>query len=190
MKTLEGMVENALDRQVNIGDLESQEKGSAARKNAGKARWCLMPLRQIALMMWKLRDYEEVEPPSLHDLTLALSVWQEQGTYEIALRVLEEGYRYLMHVTGTNFDEASKQVINVWELGEEKYATYNWMKGMPWTELLNSAQRHVIHMLNGNQLDEDSGEHHAAHFICNAMMMVHYTKHYPEGNDLPIKWFK
>ena len=190
MKTLEGMVENALERNMNIGDLKSQEKGSAARANANKPRWALMPLAQVSAMMWKLKDFEEIEPPSLHELTAALGKWQEDGTYTAALNVLEEGYRYLMHVTGTNFDEASRQVIAVWELGEKKYATYNWMKGMPWTELLNSAQRHVIHMLNGHQLDDDSGEHHAAHFICNAMMMVHYTLYYPEGNDLPVNWFK
>lgn len=140
-------------------------------------------------MMWRLKDFDECEPPSLSDLAYRLGNFQATGKYEEALAVLEDGYRYLMHVTGTNFDEASKQVINVWELGEKKYATYNWMKGMPWTELLNSAQRHVMHMENGYQIDDDSGEHHGAHFICNAMMMVHYTQFYPEGNDLPVKWF-
>lgn len=175
--------------EVAIGDLKSKEKGSAARKNAGKARWCLMPLGQVATVMWALKGSNAAEPPSLCDLTAALGSWQASGGYQSALHVLVQGYRYLMHVTGTSFDEASKQVINVWELGEQKYATYNWMKGMPWTELLNSAQRHVMHMENGYQIDDDSNEHHAAHFICNAMMMVHYTKFYPEGNDLPVEWF-
>lgn len=173
--------------EVHIGDLESQEKGSAARKNAGKARWCLMPLKQIAGLMWYLKKDEE--PPSLADLTWTLGEFQANGNYDSAFNVLEKGYRYLMHVTGTNFDEASKMVINVWEAGEVKYATYNWMKGMPWTELLNSAQRHVMRMHNGDQVDKDSGEHHAAHFICNAMMMVHYVNYFEEGNDLPVKWF-
>jgi len=171
-----------------IGDLNSSEQGSAARNNANKPRWALMPLFQIGHLMDALKsNYDQVR---LCDLTFVLGNFQRTGEHSAALDCLELGYRYLMHATNTNFDQASQMVIAVWEAGEKKYAAYNWMKGMPWTEVLNSAQRHVIHMLNGNQIDSETGQHHAAHFICNCMMLVHYTVNYPEGNDLPCKWFK
>jgi hypothetical protein len=171
-----------------IGDLNSTEQGSAARNNANKPRWALMPLLQIGELMSVIESgYDQVH---LYDLTLALGNFQKTGKYSDALVCLELGYYYLMNTTGSNFDQASQKVITVWEAGEKKYAAYNWMKGMPWTEVLNSAQRHVIHMFNGNQIDNETGEHHAAHFICNCMMLVHYIVNYPEGNDLPCNWFK
>lgn len=173
---------------TNIGSLESQEKGSAARSNAGKPVWSYMPLCQVAGLMSAIKRPSDT--PTLADLTNALGWFQARGDFAEAFRVLELGTRYLMFATGTSFDEAMRQVIRVWELGEQKYARYNWMKGMPWSETLNSAQRHVMHMFNGEQVDKDSGEHHAAHFICNAMMMLHFVEHYPEGNDLPVKWFE
>jgi len=173
---------------TGIGSLESQEKGSAARKNAGKPTWSSLPLQQVADLMLAMTRTQPAF--GLSALTAALGAFQAEGTHYRAFDVLELGTRYLMQATGTNFDGAMCQVIKVWELGEKKYARYNWMKGMPWTETINSAQRHVMHMFNGEQIDKDSGEHHAAHFICNAMMMLHFVQYYPEGNDLPVKWFQ
>jgi hypothetical protein len=63
------------------------------------------------------------------------------------------------------------------------------MKGMRWSEVINSAQRHIMALYGGEEIDDDSGEHHGAHLICNAMMLLHFVEFYPEGNDLPIKWF-
>lgn len=173
---------------TDIGSLESQEKGSAARKNAGKPVWSYMPLRQISGLMLRLK--EDKAPIDLYQLTDLLGKFQSRGTLLTAFDVLEYGTRYFMQVTNSNFDQAMQHVIKVWEIGERKYAKFNWMKGMPWSEPINSAQRHVMHMFNGEYIDQDSGEHHAAHFICNAMMMVHYVAHYPEGNDLPVQWFQ
>lgn len=172
----------------DIGSIESQEKGSAARKNAGKPVWSYMPLCQVAALMQRLEHPEQ--PPTLVELTNALGWFQALGTSNKALRVLELGTRYLMYAANINFDQAMQHVIKVWELGEIKYARYNWMKGMPWSEAINSAQRHVMCMFKGEELDPDSGQHHAAHFICNAMMMLHFVDHYSEGNDLPVKWFQ
>lgn len=173
---------------TDIGSLESQEKGSARRLNANKPVWSFMPLHQIAGLMIKL--LKETEPPSLADLTNKLGWYQAKGDFASAFDVLEVGYRYLMHTQELTFNEACEKVIYVWEFGAKKYAKFNWMKGMPWSELISSAQRHVMAMLDGSSIDPDSGELHAAHFICNAMMLVHYVDHYPEGNDLPVEWFK
>lgn len=174
--------------EMAIGDLESQEKGSAARANAGKPVWMYMPLRQISGLMVRLDDTKECQP-TLAGLTEKLALFQERGTKQAAFDVLEWGTRYLMKATDTDFDGAMCQVIEVWKLGEEKYARYNWMKGMAWSETINSAQRHVMKMYKGEWIDQDSGQHHAAHFICNAMMMVHFVEYYREGNDLPVQWF-
>jgi hypothetical protein len=128
--------------------------------------------------------------PQIADLTAALGRFQELGNLETARQLSYLATRYLMYNEMINFDEAMQRVINVWVLGEQKYARFNWMKGMAWSEVVNSAQRHIIAMYNGHSFDAESKEHHAAHLICNAMMLVHYVVHYPDGNDLPIKWFE
>lgn len=175
-------------KDMAIGNLESQEKGTAARANADKPQWSYMPLQQVVDLMTVLEH--STSPPSLFHLVQALAKFQQYGTKQAAFAVLEWGTRFLMNATASDFNGAMCHVIKVWKLGEEKYARYNWMKGMPWSEPINSAQRHIMHMYNGEQLDQDSGQHHAAHFVCNAMMMVHYVEYYPEGNDLPVKWFE
>lgn len=176
-----------------IGDIDSQEKGSAARANKDKPMWSYMPLAQISELIfrvsWDHKLVKDTELIDLHHLTGALGKFQAQGTKEAALNVLEVGTRFLMQATDTDFDGAMCQVIKVWQFGERQYARFNWMKGMAWSETINSAQRHVMHMFKKEAFDADSKLHHGAHFICNAMMMVHYAEYYKEGNDLPIQWF-
>lgn len=172
-----------------IGDLDSAEKGSAARNCVGKTPWNYMPLSQVGMLMHALWNCGSNIKVNVPELTLSLATFQEQGDCSTAQNFLQMSVAYLMYKTDTNLNDALDEVIRVWELGEKKYARFNWMKGMPWSEVINSAQRHIMSLYNGVEIDDESGCHHGAHLICNAMMLVHYTQHYPDGNDLPCKWF-
>lgn len=173
---------------ADIGSYESDEKGSAARACGGKTAWAFMPLCQIAMTMEALKTSQK-EPVQLSELTNSLGWFQARGQYSDALRILVTGFRYLMQELDTDFNGACEAVIRVWEFGAQKYERHNWMKGLPWSQVLESAQRHVMWMHQGQALDDETNEHHGAHFLCNAMMLVHYVDYYPEGNDLPVKWF-
>lgn len=74
--------------------------------------------------------------------------------------------------------------VRVWEYGAQKYAAWNWAKGMPWSEPLNCILRHVMCLQAGEILDPETGQPHWAHIICNCQMLEHYYHNYPEGNDL------
>lgn len=75
------------------------------------------------------------------------------------------------------------QTAQVLAFGARKYAAHNWRKGIPLTELLDSAGRHLLEMQNGVDADPESGLHHAAHLMCNAMMILAQSKYRPEMDD-------
>jgi hypothetical protein len=190
-KTLEGMVEAALDRNMSRGDLESQERGSGARADAGKPSWGLMPLTQLLPLLNDGLINESPNPKypiTLGDCVYHLAYFQRSG--EGAEDLLRHSIAYLMDEMNVDFWGACEEVIRVWEHGEKKYASFNWMKGMSWNSIIGCYMRHVRKIRKGTIIDEESGRHHGAHLVCNAMMLVHYARYYPEGNDLPIRWYK
>lgn len=75
----------------------------------------------------------------------------------------------------------------VWAYGENKYAAWNWAKGMNWSVPLACALRHLSSWQRGEDIDPESGQTHLAHVMCNIRMLMLYTKTYPEGDDRPPK---
>lgn len=60
-------------------------------------------------------------------------------------------------------------MIEVLEFGALKYAPRNWQKPMDTREILNSMQRHLAALMDGEEIDKDSGISHMGHIQCNAM---------------------
>lgn len=75
----------------------------------------------------------------------------------------------------------------VWMYGKQKYAAWNWAKGMNWSVPLACAMRHIAAWQRGEELDAESGLPHLAHAMCNLRMLTLYSKTYPEGDDRPPK---
>lgn len=62
-------------------------------------------------------------------------------------------------------------VGQVLTFGAKKYGDHNWRKGIPKDELIASSMNHLLHIMAGSNLDEESGLPHSAHLMCNAMFM-------------------
>ena len=75
----------------------------------------------------------------------------------------------------------------VWMYGKEKYAAWNWAKGMAWSVPFACAMRHLAAWQAGQDIDEESGQPHLAHAMCNLRMLTLYSKNYLEGDDRPPK---
>lgn len=73
----------------------------------------------------------------------------------------------------------------VWMYGKQKYAAWNWAKGMAWSVPLACALRHLAAWQRGEDVDPESGLPHLAHVMCNIRMLTLYTKTYPDGDDRP-----
>ena len=69
---------------------------------------------------------------------------------------------------------ANREYAKVWTQALGKYPEGNWEKGMPWTEVIASAMRHLEAIRLGEDIDEESGLLHAAHLQANAAMLTEY----------------
>ena len=60
-------------------------------------------------------------------------------------------------------------MIRVLEFGAEKYEKENWKKELDLKEILESMQRHLAKLMDGEEFDSESGISHMGHIQCNAM---------------------
>jgi hypothetical protein len=75
--------------------------------------------------------------------------------------------------------------LRVWMYGREKYAAWNWAKGMPWSVPFACLMRHMAAWQAGEECDKESGLPHLAHAMCNLRMLTLYAQNYREGDDRP-----
>jgi len=73
-------------------------------------------------------------------------------------------------------------LARVFEQGAIKYAPGNWQKGgKPDAEYLDSADRHLTALVNGEWFDQDTGCSHAAHVMWNMGALIQMN--YPDEAD-------
>jgi hypothetical protein len=78
---------------------------------------------------------------------------------------------------------AFKEVLKVRENGAEKYDRMNFIKSKGTKhadkfldENIDSIQRHLLDVLNGESIDKESKCYHMAHIVCRAMFALEYMK--------------
>ena len=67
-------------------------------------------------------------------------------------------------------------MVEVLEFGAQKYAPDNWKKGLNKKEILDSAMRHLTAVIDGEEIDPESGKSHIGHLMCNAMFYSYFSK--------------
>lgn len=72
--------------------------------------------------------------------------------------------------------ESLEPMIEVLEFGAIKYEPFNWQKGLDKKEVLESLQRHLAKLFDGEEIDKESGLHHIGHIMCNAMFYSYFSK--------------
>lgn len=97
---------------------------------------------------------------------------------------------------------AREGLVRVLTKGAQKYAERNWERGMKWTKVIASAERHLAALKRGEDYDIDvncpdcqkstkdkwvctnhTGELHADLLQCNAHFISAYYKIFPQGDD-------
>lgn len=66
-------------------------------------------------------------------------------------------------------------MIRVLMFGAKKYAPENWKKGLDKKEILESMQRHLAALIDGEENDQESGISHMGHIQCNAMFYNYFN---------------
>lgn len=64
-------------------------------------------------------------------------------------------------------------VARVMSFGAAKYGRSNYLKGHRVTGLLDSIERHIDEIKDGQDIDAESGESHWAHIAANCLMALH-----------------
>lgn len=72
--------------------------------------------------------------------------------------------------------ESLEPMIKVLEFGAKKYAPRNWQKSMDLSEILESMQRHLAALMDGQDCDPETGISHMGHIQCNAMFYNYHKK--------------
>lgn len=161
-----------------VGDVNSAERGSAARYNDGKPDLSLIPLDIIARSFGAIDsnpwEYNVGLEGRMAASLLQLGKFQRSGDdphLDLALELVSPYWTDCAHV---------------FTYGKAKYAAWNWAKGMDWSIPLACAGRHAIKVLYLNEeLDDESHLPHAGHYLANLVMLRTFVDTYPEGNDLP-----
>ncbi len=82
-------------------------------------------------------------------------------------------------------------MVRVLEFGAQKYAPYNWMKGLSITETCESLKRHLDSFLEGEDIDPESGISHIGHIQCNALFLSWMLQNRPDLDDrVDLEQFK
>ena len=66
---------------------------------------------------------------------------------------------------------ALEPMVQVLMFGAQKYSAHNWKKGLKYTEVCESLQRHMNSFLEGEDFDKESKLSHLGHILCNAMFL-------------------
>jgi hypothetical protein len=65
-------------------------------------------------------------------------------------------------------------MIRVLEFGSAKYSADNWKKGLNREEVLESMQRHLDALFDGEEEDSESKISHIGHIMCNCIFYVYH----------------
>lgn len=72
--------------------------------------------------------------------------------------------------------EALSEIQRVLDFGAQKYAAWNWAKGMAWLRLWNACLRHLFAWARGEDTDPESGLPHLAHAGCCILFLLAYER--------------
>jgi len=62
-------------------------------------------------------------------------------------------------------------MVEVLMFGAAKYDSWNWVKGLKYTEICESLQRHLYAFMQGENNHQESKLSHIGHILCNAMFL-------------------
>ncbi len=120
-------------------------------------------------------------PAHMHALACALHGWARRGVASPALLEAVRGSRG-EGATGPIILEA----LGPLQYGREKYAAYNWEKGLPFTAVSDAGLRHALGVPYDSEgrpttHDPESGLNHVEHLVCNVMFAACLSLHNLSG---------
>ena len=153
------------------GERREFDTGAVRDIQEGKGRCDLMPLDVVA---WVLRDQDD-------DVDCVVNTIHRFVTSG-SIMFLYDALEYFRISRDMDNITLFLEVAKHFEEGAKKYGEHNWQKGIPVKCYIDSAVRHYLKWLRG---DED--EPHDRAFVWNIICAIWTCKHKPELNDYEEK---
>lgn len=150
------------------GERQVFSTGAVRDIQKGKGRCDLLPLDVIADLYHT--EFGSDDPTG--NVFAKLHKFTETGDVEYLHRTLME------HEPFDRFSDMLLEVSVHFEEGAEKYGERNWQKGLPVKCYINSAIRHYLKWLRG-----DDDERHDRAFCWNILCAIWTCNHKPELNE-------
>lgn len=160
---------------MSVGDVNSSARGSGARFNDDKIPYDLIPITMLYETWLPLLEDEEDCALEIGHALATLKSFQKFGDKGVLQCFIANQHKWL------------EETALVFAHGRKKYAAWNWAKGMDWSVPVGCALRHIQAIIAGQKIDPESNQHHFAHVMCNMIMLLHFTEHYKEGDDITYK---
>lgn len=163
-------VDKAIDdkpRILDSGNRRQFESGAVRDIAEGKGRCDLLPLDVVAI-------YIEEDNDTVDWVLMHINAFQENGS----MHYLYSALLNFTHKRGWDDCTMLLEVSKHFEEGSKKYGDNNWQKGIPVHCYVDSATRHYIKWLRG-----DNDEPHDRAVCWNLMCGIWTCKHKPELNE-------
>jgi Domain of unknown function (DUF5664) len=72
-------------------------------------------------------------------------------------------------------------LVEVLTRGAQKYQPRNWEKGLTFSSTWDSMQRHLWAWWQRQDIDQESGQHHLAHALCNLVFLLTFVRRIERG---------
>lgn len=162
-------------RILDSGNRREFESGAVRDIQEGKGRCDLMPLDIAAKLFGKtMRRDESYEPLGYDPVLIDIAGFKEYGDPDALYTAMDVFSLRRNWDIPTMFLEVSKH----FEEGAKKYGENNWQKGIPVHCYIDSAVRHYLKFLRG-----DDDEPHDRAFCWNIMCAIWTCIHKPELNE-------
>jgi len=79
-----------------------------------------------------------------------------------------------------------QDLAHVYTIGAKKYADRNWEKGIAFGRIFGAMQRHAWAWWDGEELDQEDGQHHLAAVAWCAFTLLEYLRTHREFDDRPL----
>lgn len=161
---------------LDSGNRTEFASGAVRDMREGKGRCDLMPLDVVS---------EHMTSPGQRDILLSINEFQVTGNKEHlnhAIRVFIDTHIMVRESVLGNTTTMLLEVAKHFEEGCKKYGENNWQKGIPTHVYVDSAVRHYLKFLRGDQ-----DEPHDRAFCWNILCCIWTCKHKPEQNTYAKK---
>ena len=161
---------------LDSGNRREFESGAVRDIQEGKGRCDLMPLDVVSKYFHDLPDCiitgQELDPYGANKVFECLDKFVNSG---------DSFYLYYVLLDESVYDDSFTMFLEVskhFEEGAKKYGENNWQKGIPVHCYIDSAIRHYLKCLRG-----DNDEPHDRAFVWNIMCAIWTCEHMPELNE-------